>query len=708
MSSTIPVTVAQTAARTKKSSQKMARIGVPLAIVGVVILLVVPLPTVMLDVLLAGNLVLSIVILLTALTVSKPLEFSIFPALLLITTLARLSLNVSTTRLILLHGDAGHVVEAFGNFVIGGNMIVGFVVFLILVVIQFAVITAGASRVSEVAARFTLDAMPGKQMAIDADLNSGLINEDQARSRRAEIAEEADFYGAMDGASKFVKGDAIAAVVMVVINLIAGFLVGVVQQGMSMGEAIQRFTLLSIGDGLVSQIPALLISVSSGILVTRVISTEKDGATGIGNDLFEQMLGSRSVLWSAAGVALALGFLPGLPFLPFAAMGIGMGIAGWRAGSYVAPVTRADRAAEAAENAEPVRVDEIADIVAQMAPDPLRLELASDLLDLVDPDRGNNLVEKVKGLRRQVAADLGVVVPSIRTADSELLPPSTYVVKVFGVEVARGELPPGCDLVLKDATTGAIPGRETVDPVFNIPAVWVTSSLADSYRASGASVIDRGTVLVTHLGEIVRKQAHELFTRQDLRRLLDALAGTAPGVVSEFDDAAALTDLHEVVRSLLAEGVPVRQLERVAEAVSAARRTGRGFEQIVESARAALAATICAKVAPSGMMRAITFDPSLEAALVESVRPGDSGTWLSIDPPTMARLLEGASAAVAAAESAGETAVVVCSPNIRPAVHRLFVTGRPDLPVISYSELVRSAQVDVVGEIRLADEVGVA
>ena len=679
--------------------KKVTRVAVPLGIVGIVILLVVPLPAPMLDVLLAANLVGAILILLTALLAHKSIDFSVFPALLLVTTLTRLALNVSSTRLILLHGDAGNVIEAFGNFVIGGNIIVGLVVFLILVVIQFAVITAGAGRVAEVSARFTLDAMPGKQMAIDADLNSGMIDEATARRRRQEIASEAEFYGAMDGASKFVKGDAIAAVVMVAINLIAGFAVGMLQLGMGAGESAQRFALLSVGDGLVSQVPALLISVASGVLVTRV--SRADDSTvdpGLGGDITSQ-LRNPVALRSAAAMAAVIGLLPGLPFVPFAAISAILLFVAWRA----------KPAPEPAPDPEPAPVvDERQAALESAAMDPLRLELAGDLLDLLDTDRGGNLVEKVRGIRRTLASDLGIIVPPVRTADVDTTPAGHYAIRVFGVRVALAELPVGCAMVLTDASLGPIPGKATTDPVFGLPAVWVPTATANTLRVAGATVIDRATVLVTHLAKVVETHAAELLTRQDARTLLDELAKAAPEVAGEFADGGVLSlaELHEVLRALLREGVPIRNMERICEVVSAAARQSRTHEHLVEEARRGIGATICDRVAVNGSLRVVTFDPAVEQALVEAIRETGGSSWLALDGMTTARLMEGMAASVANAEASGQRVAIACAPRVRPSVRRMVAAGRPDLAVLSYDELTPAQgaiTVDVAGSIELAE-----
>ena len=505
----------------------------------------------------------------------------------------------------------------------------------------------------------------------------------------------------MDGASKFVKGDAVAAVVMVSINLVAGFAVGMVQLGMGLGEAARRFTLLSVGDGLVSQVPALLISVASGILVTRVArADDATGEPGLGADITGQLLGNTVVLRLAAVLAAIIGLLPGLPLLPFAALAAALTAVSFRVR------TKTDPDPEPEPEPVPV-VDERQAALDSAAMDPLRLELAADLLDLLDTARGGNLVEKVKGIRCALAADLGLIVPPLRTSDVDTTPAGHYAIRVFGVRVALGELPAGCAMVLADASLGPIPGRATTDPVFGLPAVWVPTDTANTYRAAGATVIDRATVLVTHVSKVVETHAAELLTRQDVRTLLDELAKSAPEVAGEFGDSGviSLAELHEVLRELLREGVPIRNMERICEVVSAAARRSRSVEHLVEAARVGLGATICDRVAGGGQLRVLTFDPALEATLVESVREGSGATWLALDGQTTSALMEAMAAAVADAESAGERVALACAPRVRPSVRRMVAAGRPDLPVLSYDELTPAqgaVTVDVAGQVALA------
>jgi len=681
-----------------KAPGRLVVLGVPMLIVALVVMLVLPLPKVLLDLLLATNLAASLVVLLTALMVKRPLDLSVFPALLLIATLFRLALNISSTRLILLDADAGKIIEAFGHVVIGGNLVVGLVVFLILVVIQFIVITAGAGRVAEVAARFTLDAMPGKQMAIDADLNSGLIDDDEARRRRSEVAREADFHGAMDGASKFVKGDAVAGIVIVMINLVGGLVLGVVQQGMSLSESASRYALLSVGDGLVSQVPALLISVASAVLVTRVQSDEEGG---LGGDVAAQLFRSAPALRVGAGAVVVLGLLPGMPRLPFMLLAGLLLLAGSRA-----VVEAVLPSAEPVTDA-PSDGDSVPELLDSARVEPLELHLSPDLLDLLDPARGGNLMDRVRALRKRTAGELGVVVPPVRTQDAPQLPHSTYAIHVHGVEVGRGEAPAGCSLVLgdEDAVKG-VPGRPTVDPVFGMPASWVREEMAEVLAAEGATVIDRGSVLVTHLAEVVRRHAGDLLGRQDVQVLVEAVKAVSPTVAAEVGgDGVSLAEVQGVLRDLLDEGVPVRDLVRILEAVTARARETRQREQLVEAARTALGPAISSGAATGGRLAALTFDPLLEQSLLEAVRVGEGGSWLAVDGSRIEALLSSLTEALALAEAQGHRPVVVCSASLRPAVRRLVAPARPDLRVLAYPDLARSLHVEPVGVIRLESAV---
>lgn len=682
---------------------RIASAGIPLLVVSMVVIMVVPLPGAIIDLLLAVSISLAIMILLTAMMVKEALDFSVFPTLLLITTLFRLALNVSTTRLILSGHGSSKIIETFGEFVISGNVVIGLVIFLILVVIQFAVITTGAGRVAEVSARFILDAMPGKQMAVDADLNSGLIDDNEARRRRLAISREADFYGSMDGASKFVKGDAIAGVVIVLINLLGGIAIGVTQLDLGLGEAAMRFSLLTVGDGLVSQVPALLVSVASGVIVTRAVTDE---GGGLGTDVWGQLLRDRPTLSMASGAVLMLGLVPGLPKVPFLLLATGLGVAALRRPGKVA------RNAAAAEPRSAVSSpaaasgagggDETTErLVEDMRVDALGLELSSDLLDLVDRATGT-LLPRVRTLRRHVAMDLGLVIPLVRTSDNLTLAQATYVIKVHGVEAGRGEAPLGQVLVLAARPDADLPGRPTTEPVYGLPAAWVAEHLGPQLEAMGHSVIDRTSVILTHLSEIIRQRAADLISRQDVHDLVDAIRESAPSLANEVgNDGVSYAQLHQVLGALLREGVPIRDFTRIVEAVSTAAIRSRDLDHLVESARRALGPAICSQLAVNGRLPALTFDPLLEQQLLEAIRQGESGAFLSLNPGITEQLLDATILTVADVENRGENPVLVCSAQLRPVLRRLLMSSLPNLAILSFNELSGSLSLNPVGVINV-------
>ena len=670
------------------AQKRLAQVGVPVAVVAVVVMLVVPLPPLLLDMLIAANITGAMLILMTAMFVRRPLDFSVFPSLILVATLFRLALNVSATRLVLLDGYAGKVIDTFGHFVIGGSLIVGIIVFAILVVIQFVVITNGAGRVAEVGARFTLDAMPGKQMAIDADLNSGLIDDDEARRRRAEVAGEADFYGAMDGASKFVKGDAIAAIIITLVNLVGGFTVGVVQNGMSFGDAVATYSLLTVGDGLVSQIPALLLSVATGLIVTR-----SAGDGDMGTDLVRQMTRYQQPLRLAGIAAIVLILIPGMPKLPFLLVGGVLLFASLRHPGDEEP---ADPQAPALQAAGPAP-DSLEALVEEIRVDPLELELSADLIDLVDSTAGGDLLDRVRALRRKIATDLGVVVPPVRTRDNLDLPLRTYAIRLFGVEVARGEAPPGTVLAIGDRLD-AIPGTRTQEPVFGLAAVWVPVELRSQAELAGATVVDRSSVLTTHLAEVVRAHASRLLSLEDVRTLIDAVKRSHPVVVEELMPAQlSLGEVQRVLQALLEEGVSIRDLVRIFEALSLRARVGKDTDGLVEAARAVLGPAVVAPYVSAGSLPVISFEPGLEQRLLEGLRVGDEGAFLTVDVDLAQGVLTQLAALARQVEDENLTPVLACAPQLRPAVRRMVSPSLPRLPVVSYSELGGPVQIRSVG-----------
>jgi flagellar biosynthesis protein FlhA len=680
--------VAQQSPPTPMSAGRLAQVGVPVAVVGVVVMLVVPLPAVLLDMLIAANITAALLVLLTSMFVHRPLDFSAFPALILVATLFRLALNVSASRLVLLNGYAGKVIETFGHFVIGGSLVVGIIVFAILVVIQFVVVTNGAGRVAEVGARFTLDAMPGKQMAIDADLNSGLIDDEEARRRRKEVSGEADFYGAMDGASKFVKGDAIAAIIITMVNLLGGFTVGMAQKHMSLADAIHTYSLLTIGDGLVSQIPALLLSVATGLIVTRAT-----GNSDMGTDLVAQLTRQKQPMRIAGLGALGLCLIPGIPKLPFLLAGGTMLMLSTKVISEV-PEASAETDAEQAALPSP---DSIESLVEDIRVDPLEIELAADLIDLVDPSAGGDLLDRVKSLRRKVATDLGVIVPPVRTRDNLDLPLHTYAIKLFGVEVARGEAPPGTVLAIGDHLD-ALPGRRTQEPVFGLMAVWVPFELRSQAEILGATVVDRSSVLTTHLAEVVRSYASRLLGREEVKMLVDAVRRTHPAVIEELTPAQlTLGEIQQVLQGLLEESVSIRDLPRIFEALSSRARVGKDADGLVTAARDTLGPAIVAPYVQDGSVPVLSFDPGLEQRLLESLRISEHGGFLALDIDLSQSLMNDLTALNAAAEQQNVSPVLVCAPQIRPAVRRLTATTLGRIPVLSYSELSGPIQIRSLG-----------
>ncbi|HEY0902346.1 MAG TPA: flagellar biosynthesis protein FlhA [Marmoricola sp.] len=666
--------------------KRLTQLGVPIGIVFIVVMLVVPLPAVLLDMLIALNITGALLILLTAMFINKPLDFAAFPAVILVMTLFRLALNVSATRLVLLDGYAGKVIDTFGHFVVGGSLIVGMIVFAILLVIQFVVITNGAGRVAEVGARFTLDAMPGKQMAIDADLNSGLIDEEEARRRRREVHAEADFYGAMDGASKFVKGDAIAAIVITLVNLIGGFGIGVGQKGMPFDEAISTYSLLSIGDGLVSQIPALLLSVATGLIVTR-----STGDEDMGSDIIRQLSASRTPMRVAGFAGLALCLIPGLPKIPFIVAG----------GVLLLASTRVPEEAEVAEAADEVLAlpspDSPEILAAEIQVDPLGLELSADLIDLVDPSAGGDLLDRVKALRRKVASDLGIVVPPVRTRDNLDLPLRTYAIKLFGIEVARGEAPPGTVLAIGDFL-GTLPGEPTREPVFGLEAKWIPAELRNQAEIGGATVVDRASVITTHLAEVVTSHAARLLGREDVRLLTDVIKRTHPVVIEELTPTQlSLGEVQRVLQVLLDESVSVRDLVRIFEALSLRAATTKELDALVEAARQSLGPAIVAPYTVDSTVHVISLDPQLEQRMLEDLRPTDQGVVIALDPELGQSVLHQLTGLLTEAENHNHRPVLVCSPQIRSALRRLLRPSLHQLPVLSYQELVGAPEVRSVG-----------
>ena len=667
----------------------LSKSAVPIGVVGIIMLLVVPVPAFVLDALIILNILFALLVLLTTMFVKKPLDFSVFPSLLLVATLFRLGLNVASTKLVLGEAHAGQVIDAFGNIAVGGSLVIGFVVFLILIVIQFVVVTKGAERVAEVGARFTLDAMPGKQMAIDADLNAGLITDAEARSRRAEVAAEADFYGAMDGASKFVKGDAIAGLVIIVINLVGGIIIGMTTHGMEIGEALDTFAILTIGDGLVTQIPALLMAVATGMIVTRSNAEAEMGA-----EATAQLAQSRNALLIASGTAVVMSFIPGMPMVPFLVIGAVLLL--------IAQRVKASQARQAQEDAPPAEApaaDATEDLIERMRVHSLEILLAPDIVDLVTggPD---DLLARVKSLRRKTATELGLMVPPVRTRDSIELPTSTYVIRVAGVDVGTGVAPRGSLLALGQGLE-ALPGQSFSEPVFGIDGKWVPLEMRHSAELAGATVIDRASVIITHLSSVIQTHAARLLSREDVRQLTDALRQVSPAAVEELTPALlSLAEIQRVLQGLLAERVAINDLVRIYEALALRAKTSTEPEALIEAARAALGPAVAARFAENGRLRIVMINPLLEQSMLESLRPGEDGVHIAFDPHRLEAVVESTRAAVASA-GPGPEPVLVCAPSLRPAVRRLVSAQADGLPVLSYSEATAGGfTIDTVGVVR--------
>ncbi len=665
-----------------------------LGIIGVIAIMLLPVPPWLLDLLLSLMLMVALVILMVSMFIKTVLDFSIFPGILLVVTLFKLSLNVASTRLILSEGVGGKVIDAFGNFVTGGNMVVGVIIFIILLIINFQVILKGSSRIAEVAARFTLDAMPGKQMAVDADLNAGVIDEKEARKRRSDISREADFFGAMDGASKFVKGDAIAGLIITVVNVAGGFVVGMAMMDMTAPQSLKTFTLLSIGDGLVGQIPSLMISTAAGIIVTRAASKSNLGA-----EITGQLTQSPMALYVSATVLGVLGLVPGLPHLPFFVLAAGTAAVGYGK-------TKALREEEAAANApdKPVaKAPEEDRIENYLTIDQMELEIGYALIPLVDVGQGGDLLERITLLRRQCASEMGVIVPPIRIRDNILLKPAQYVVRIKGVEIGSGELMTGCYLAMDPGSVSRrINGIQTREPAFGLPALWITETQKEAAELAGYTVVELPAVLATHLTEIIRSHAHGILTRQDVRTLVENVKGTHPTVVEELvPSLLSYGEIQKVLEGLLRERVSIRDLPTILETLSDHAKTSRDPMALVEQVRMALSRSLCKQLSdPEGTLPVMTLDPGLEQILEASVQPTDRGPRLMLRPELVGRLIDGLRPLAESMTAAGETPVVVCSPNLRPHLRRLMEGSFPQLAVLSYAEVVPGVSVRSRGTVQ--------
>lgn len=662
----------------------------------ILMLMILPVPPMMLDVFLSLNITIALLILITALYTTRALDFAIFPSVLLVTTLFRLSLNVASTRLILLRGDegpgaAGSVIQSFGQFVVGGNYVVGIVIFTILVIINFMVITKGAGRVAEVAARFTLDAMPGKQMAIDADLNAGLINDDEARGRRKEIASESDFYGAMDGASKFVKGDAIAGIIITLINIGAGIVIGVMQKGMVLSEAAANYTILTVGDGLVGQIPALIIATGAGIMVTRTAGDED-----FGSEMKRQFSVNPRSLWVVSAILLIFALIPGLPKIPFFLLSVLTALVAWRVSkSHTEKLQQQEL-----DDAPPPKQIEEENYERMLSVDLLEMEVGYGLIPLVDTAQNGELLPRIKSIRRQFTLDMGFIVPPVHIKDNLQLKPNEYAIILKGVKIGGGELLPGHYLAMNPGTaTEVIKGIETIEPAFKLPAIWISEDKKERAQISGYTVVDNTTVVATHLSELIKTHSHELLGRQETQNLLDNLAHQYPKLVEELvPGLLSLGVIMRVLQNLLREGVSVRDLRTILETLADWAPVVQDPDQLTEHVRATMARSISSSYSQNNeVLEVMTFDRNVETRIQEALHSTEQGSYLALEPGFAQALIN--SLIQVLQNNAGGNAVLLCTPTIRLHVKRLTERYLPGLAIISHNEIAPHLKVRSVGTV---------
>ncbi|MEJ2456098.1 MAG: flagellar biosynthesis protein FlhA [Candidatus Thiodiazotropha sp.] len=672
-------------------------LGAPLVLLMLLAMVVIPLPPIALDMFFTFNITLSLVVMLVVVYTRRPLEFSVFPSLLLIATLLRLALNVASTRVVLLEGHtggdaAGKVIEAFGSFVIGGNYAVGLVVFLILVIINFVVVTKGAGRVSEVSARFTLDAMPGKQMAIDADLNSGLITQDEARERREDVAREADFYGAMDGASKFVRGDAVAGILILFINIIGGLSIGMVQHGLDFSTALQNYVLLTIGDGLVAQIPSLLLSTSAAIIVTRVAS-----AQDVGGQIVNQLFTSPKALAVAAAVLFLMGIIPGMPNFAFLTLAAAAGAGAWMIWQ------RQQQPPEPVVEPEPQEIPEQRDLGWEdvQPVDPIGLEVGYRLIPLVDRNQGGQLMNRIKGVRRKLSQELGFLVPSVHIRDNLDLSPNSYRISINGVAMAEAEIFPDRDLAINPGQVfGELQGVATKDPTFGLDAVWIDSEQKDHAQTLGYTVVDASTVVATHLSEILQSQASELLGHEEVQQLFDMLAKSAPKLVEDLIPATLpMSAVVKILQNLLAEHVPIRDIRRIAETLAAQAPRSQDPGVLTAAVRVALSRGIVQQLTgTTAEIPVAVLDPNLEQILQQTMQTSEEGQ-AGFEPGLAERLQNALAETQASMEAQGHEGILLVAAPIRPWMARFAKHAAPGLHVLSYNEIPDNRQIKVVSSI---------
>ncbi len=671
-------------------------------VMAIMIIMVMPLPSPAMDLFIAFNITMSLLVLLLSLYIIKPLDFPIFPSLLLLTTLFRLSLNIASTRLILLHGHegtsaAGKIIMGFGQFVVGGNYVVGAIVFAILVIINFVVITKGAGRIAEVAARFTLDAMPGKQMAIDADLNAGLIDEAEARRRRQEIARESEFYGAMDGASKFVRGEAIAGLIIMAINIIGGFVIGVFQQDMPVSAAAQSYSLLTIGDGLVSQIPALIISTAAGILVSRAASDASMGA-----EFVKQFAVQPEAMVVTSAVIFIFGMIPGLPTIPFTILSAGTGLLAWLSYRERKRIDQEAAPPELPAEAETAPSGSIEEAEQFLTLDILELEVGYGLIPLVDEEQGGDLLERIRSIRRQFAQEMGIIVPPLHVRDNLQLNPAEYVILIKGIDVARGELMVGHLLAMNPGDAkGKIEGIPTTEPAFGLPAVWIQESQKEEAQLAGYTVVDLSTVIATHLAEVIKQNADELLGRQEVQKLLDNLSKTSQKAVEEATNALPLGVIQKVLQQLVRERVSIRDLLTIVETLADYGPMTKDPELLTEYVRQKLGRAIVKPLlGPDNTLSVMVLDPTLEEQIQRSVQQTEHGSFLTLDPAVAQRIVSAIQKEAQKIATLGRSAVVLCSPAARRHVRKLIERIAPEVAVISHAEVPGNIRIESVATIK--------
>lgn len=688
------------AAPETKKSGIIGDISIALVVVTILAVLILPLPLAIIDTLLVVNLCFSVIVVMVSLYVVDPLEFTVFPQMLLVGTLFRLALNVATSRSILLNADGGHVIETFAEFVIGGNYVVGVVIFLILTIIQFVVITEGAKRVAEVAARFTLDAMPGKQMSIDADFNAGLMTAEEAKARRKDLERAANFFGTMDGANKFVRGDAIAGIIIIIVNLIGGFMIGVLMKDMELIDAAARYTILSVGDGLVAQIPALLISVSAGLVTTRAVSD-----SNLAEDLRVQLFTSYKALSISGLFIIALNFVPGFPRAPFIIIGILLLIA-----SFVA-YRKTQKVQQVVDDEDETIAEQEAkkpeNVLQVMEVHPLALEMGLDLIPLVDPSQGGDLLDRIVPMRVQIAMELGFVMPGVQFKDNLNLKPNEYGIKVKGIEVTRGEILMGYMLAIQQPETDIsqeLVGFPTKDPAFGTPAVWVAGYEAQRAAQLGYMVTDPTNVLITHLAEIVKNYAHEILSRQEVQVMINKVKEKHPVVVKELiPEMLSLGDVQKVLQNLIRERVSIRDLSTILEKLTDFAKLSKEPDVLSELIRQSLSRQICNVLAnEQNIIPVITLDPKVEQAIQESIQQTAQGPVLALNPQISQQILAKLANEVQSATSAGHNPVVLSNPQIRPHVKKLTERNFPALVVISYNEVAPKIKIQSIGNVAIS------